>query len=51
MGREKDRLLEREEARYAAAKRDGHTCAYCGSVIPYGTDRGRTENALLVSAR
>ena len=40
MGREKDRLLEREEALYTVAKRDGRTCAYCGSVIPYGTDQG-----------
>ena len=40
MGREKDRLIEREEAQYSAAERDSRRCGYCAAVIPYGTDRG-----------
>ena len=40
MGREKTEMIEREEARYRAADRDGRLCGFCGAVVPYGTDRG-----------
>ena len=43
MGREKDKMLEREEAQHAAAGRDGRRCAYCNAVIPYGTDSGPND--------
>lgn len=43
MGREKDKILEREEAQYSAAERDKRCCPYCGAVIPYGTDRGPND--------
>ena len=41
MGREKDGLIEREEAKYSTAARDGRRCPYCEAVIPYGTDPGK----------
>ena len=40
MGQEKETQVERQEAQYIAAERDGRRCPYCNSVIPYGTDRG-----------
>lgn len=40
MGREKEERTLREEAREAAARRDGRLCPYCSSVIPYGTELG-----------
>ena len=38
MGRHKEELLLREEARHAAAERDGRRCSVCGEVVPYGED-------------
>ena len=40
MGREKHEKIEREEAEYRLAERDGRGCPHCGAVIPYGTDVG-----------
>lgn len=38
MGREKEKQILDDEARAAAAKREGKRCIYCGSVIPFGQE-------------
>ncbi len=38
MGREKEEMLVKEQARYDAAERAGRRCAYCHAVIPYGDE-------------
>ena len=38
MGREKEVQIYKEQAKHDAAARDGQTCIYCNSVIPYGDE-------------
>lgn len=40
MGQEKEQQLMDDEARIAAAERDGRNCPFCGEVIPYGVASG-----------
>lgn len=36
MGREKERLIKREDDWMALANKQDHRCKWCGTVIPYG---------------
>ena len=43
MGQEKDRIIKREESQHDAAARDDRRCAFCGTIVPYGTNLGKHD--------
>ena len=51
MGREKDDLLKKEEAKTAAAAAKGRICSRCGSVVEFDDSEPTRKGMLCASCR